>query len=799
MLSIYNKISDYIIALNFNWEIIFCNKSFLKRLNYNKEDILNLNIFRIIKNKNNNLENEIIKSEEINETLEFYSKSNEIIKINSDITVEYFNNEKSIFIVGKEMDSKPYTIKTLEDLLDNINVSTFVINEDGRYLYANKQFANTLGLTQEDLIGKDNSDYLQYDIFKEFEANNREVIQSKIPKIFNEKLVVDDNINWYESYKCPLYDGNNKFKYIVATTQNIDLSKTVSEDLSENLNRTIEKSGYNYNNKDSMDLDKILRNIGNYILDYTQASGLSILMYDKYKEGLVPFLKLKDSSKYLKNIEFIPSQIEDIYSNEYKDYLNNMYSKAKLSNLELADYMCIDDLKYAGSYMIEVGNEFIGIMSLSYSNGNSPKFNNDEYMKYICNKIGMIIKNVILSNQVFMENKMRIYTEKELEQYLNVSADLVSMVGKDGNLKRISSNWNKVLGWDEEELLSMSIKDIIHPSEIELFNETKKSNDADGQITRHIFRFKHKEGYYIDLEWSSMYIPSQEMYVTAARDITGKLEIEKEKRKLEEAVQLEVVKNEFFSNISHEFRTPINILIGTMQLINKNIEKNSLDIESLKKYVNYIKQNSYRLLRLVNNLIDISKMDIGVYELRPSNQNIVSIIEDITLSVADYTKNNKINLIFDTNIEEIITCCDPDKIERIMLNLLSNAIKYTPEDGYIEVEVNATDKDIVVSVKDSGIGIPKDKLDVIFDRFGQVDGSFNRKCEGSGMGLSIVKNLVEMHGGRINVKSKINEGSQFIFTIPIKIREDNSKSYDCDRKCKHVERCDIEFSDIYSV
>lgn len=235
-------------------------------------------------------------------------------------------------------------------------------------------------------------------------------------------------------------------------------------------------------------------------------------------------------------------------------------------------------------------------------------------------------------------------------------------------------------------------------------------------------------------------------------------------------------------------------------MINKNIEKNNIQINDLKKHTNYIKQNSYRLLRLVNNLIDINKMDIGMYELRCSNKNIINIIEDITLSVADYTKNNKINLIFDTNDEEVITYCDPDKIERIMLNLLSNAIKYTQENGFIKVKINSTKEEIIVSVKDSGVGIPKDKLDVIFDRFGQVDGSFNRKCEGSGIGLSLVKNLVEMHGGEVHVNSKVNEGSEFVFSIPIKLKEENNDNEcELDRKCKHVERCDIEFSDIYSI
>lgn len=801
MLSIYNKVSDYIVVLNYRGKIIFCNESFLKRLNYNKEDLLNLHIFEVIKNEENSVENQLIESEEINRNIYFYSKSNELVKINSNISIENLNNERSIIIIGKEVDEKSYTMEMLEDLLDNISISTFVINEEGRYLYVNKAFANILNLARDDIIGNYNYNYWDDEVYKEFELNNRDVIENKNPKIFNEKLVVNNDIQWYKSYKCPIYDENNKTKYIVATTENINLSKTISEELYKNFNRTIIKSDYNDIEYYNVDLSKILSNIGERILDYTKADGLAILMYDKNREGLIPFIKLKNFNEYFENIRFIPSTISQIYSDKNKKYFNNVYPK--ISDEPISKQICMDELDYLGNYIVELSDEFVGIISLNYSNGNSPKFNSDEYMKHICTKIAMIIKNVRLSNQVLVENRKRKYTEKELEQYLNVSVDLVSIVGIDGYLKRLSPNWHNVLGWSEAELLSMSMKEIVHPEEVEKFRRLRKDKliDIDGKIDRKIVRFKHKKGHDVYLEWSSMYISKQGIYVTAARDITGELEIEKEKRRLEEAVQLELVKNEFFSNISHEFRTPINILIGTMQLINKNIEQNNIDLENLKKYTNYIKQNSYRLLRLVNNLIDISKMDIGAYELRASNQNIINIIEDITLSVADYTKNNKINLIFDTNVEELITYCDPDKIERIMLNLLSNAIKYTPEDGNIEVDINVTEKDIIVSVKDSGVGIPSDKLDLIFDRFGQVDESFNRKCEGSGIGLSIVRNLVEMHGGNVYVKSVINEGSQFIFTIPIKLKEEHSNNYDYDydRKCKHVERCDIEFSDIYSV
>ncbi|AUN14302.1 ATP-binding protein [Paraclostridium sordellii] len=799
MVSIYNKVSDYIIVLNCMGEIIFCNESFLKRLNYNHEEILNLNIGKII-NENNNINNEIREFGEINKTLEFYSKSNELVKINSTIIMENFNGDKSIFIIGKEVQSKQYTMEILEDLLDNINVCTFAIDANGKYLYVNKHFTEMLDKKREDIIGSYNSDNWEYHIYNEFEKNNKEVFESKSPKIFNEKLIYDDNIHWYESYKAPIFDENKKPKYIVVKSKNIDLSKITSEELYKNYNRVTVENDFSGSSKKKVDLNKILKNIGKHIIDYTKADGIAMLLYDSDKEGLIPTVKLKNSKIYLENVEFIPLKKNDLYLDKYRSYFNCTFTKDKIPNLSSIDYKSIDELDYCANYIIELNDELIGMICLSYSKGNAPKFNSDEYMKYICNKIAMIINNIRLSNEVSIENKKRKYTEKELQRYLNISVDLVAIVGKDGYFKRVSPNWFDVLGWTEEELLSMKVVDIVHPKDLENFRKKNKLDSKECKITRNIIRYMHKNGKYIYLEWSSEYIGDEEIYVTTARDITRNMEIEKEKRTLEEAVKVEIIKNEFFSNISHEFRTPINIILGTMQVINKNIEKNNIQINDLKKHTNYIKQNSYRLLRLVNNLIDINKMDIGMYELRCSNKNIINIIEDITLSVADYTKNNKINLIFDTNDEEVITYCDPDKIERIMLNLLSNAIKYTQENGFIKVKINSTQEEIIVSVKDSGVGIPKDKLDVIFDRFGQVDGSFNRKCEGSGIGLSLVKNLVEMHGGGVHVNSKVNEGSEFVFSIPIKLKEENNDNEcELDRKCKHVERCDIEFSDIYSI
>ena len=210
-----------------------------------------------------------------------------------------------------------------------------------------------------------------------------------------------------------------------------------------------------------------------------------------------------------------------------------------------------------------------------------------------------------------------------------------------------------------------------------------------------------------------------------------------------------------------------------------------------------IKQNCYRLLRLVNNIIDMNKIDYGYYDIELGNYNIVSVVEDITMSVLEYIKNKGIELIFDTDTEEEIIACDPDKIERIILNLLSNAIKYTRPDGKIIVNINSDKENVYISVKDTGIGMPKQKLNKIFNRYEQIDNKLTKSFNGSGIGLSLVKSLVEMHKGKITVESKENEGSKFTITLPKK-RINNEHIKNTNLTKSRVKKCNIEFSDIYN-
>jgi len=275
------------------------------------------------------------------------------------------------------------------------------------------------------------------------------------------------------------------------------------------------------------------------------------------------------------------------------------------------------------------------------------------------------------------------------------------------------------------------------------------------------------------------------------------------KKLLDETILAETLKTEFFTNLSHELKTPLNVILSALQLLDTFTNNNDVNYkeQKFKKYSNIMKQNCYRQLRLVNNMIDITKLDAGFFELNLQNCNIVNVVESVTLSVAEYIKSKSIELIFDTDIEECIISCDPEKIERVILNLLSNSIKFTKPGGSMTVNMYDKGKNIIISIKDTGIGIPNDKLGIIFDRFRQVDRSLTRNQEGSGIGLSIVKSLVELHRGTISVSSEYGKGTEFIIVFPVIIlpkENDLCAVFEIESQ-ERIDRIHVEFSDIYSL
>lgn len=232
----------------------------------------------------------------------------------------------------------------------------------------------------------------------------------------------------------------------------------------------------------------------------------------------------------------------------------------------------------------------------------------------------------------------------------------------------------------------------------------------------------------------------------------------------EKLQELDSLKSRFFANVSHELRTPLTLIKSPLE----RLLSEPLDGTQQKKYFQIMSRNTNRLLSIINQLLDLSKLEAGRMKLETSAGDIVSFIRDTVFSFTGIAESKEIDFQYNEQITESWVYFDNDKVEKILTNLLSNAFKFTPEKGVIKVNVFKTGTDdpkLVLEVEDSGIGIPKDKLEKIFDRFYQVDSSYTREYEGTGIGLALTKELAELHGGKIEVSSE--EGLRTLFRVEI--------------------------------
>ena len=234
----------------------------------------------------------------------------------------------------------------------------------------------------------------------------------------------------------------------------------------------------------------------------------------------------------------------------------------------------------------------------------------------------------------------------------------------------------------------------------------------------------------------------------------------------EQAEESNRSKSEFLRNMSHELRTPLNHIIGFSQIIKDGIP--GPVNEEQKEFLGDILESSSHLLSLINDLLDISRIESGKETINLESVNIEATIKEVIDMFQSKKNNNELKIILNTEPFPTEILADKRKIVQILYNLLSNAVKFTKNEECITISARANKADIIISIKDTGIGLEAKSRDLIFESFGQVENNLTRKFEGTGLGLAITKNLVKLHGGKIWVESDgLGKGSTFSFTIPI--------------------------------
>lgn len=282
------------------------------------------------------------------------------------------------------------------------------------------------------------------------------------------------------------------------------------------------------------------------------------------------------------------------------------------------------------------------------------------------------------------------------------------------------------------------------PREITLFTDLKKTRDAEIRS--------------LEVEWLN-----EKAVLYFVRDISDRKEVERARLDAEESRLANKLKSEFLANMSHEIRTPLNAIVGSIDVLRR--EELS---EKQKLFIQIMQNSSKSLLALINDILDLSKIEAGQVSVEPSNIEVEELSKSLIglfLSKAR-EKNIKLSVDIRKDVPDSFMV-DGGRLKQILTNLLSNAVKFT-EVGMVEFEVSRRDDKILFTVKDTGIGIPEKDFKLIFDAFRQVDPSISKNYGGTGLGLHIVKNLVELMGGQVWVKSKLGAGSTFFIELPLK-------------------------------
>lgn len=375
-------------------------------------------------------------------------------------------------------------------------------------------------------------------------------------------------------------------------------------------------------------------------------------------------------------------------------------------------------------------------------------------------------RGLINSNLYIGKYYNSIFEYQEAVPYLKIAFNNAREVGtieQIGNAAEGLSESYSQLGQDKQELFYLKLSDRINDSlnlaemekiiELaEIYNEIEKQNEIrDLNLRRQkLIRYFSMIAFGLAL--------------VLAFVVFRNYRIKNKANKL--LAEMDQLKSRLFSNISHEFRTPLTLILGPIEEILSKTEKKPTS----KKAVKMMQRNANRLLNLVNQMLDLSKLDAGSLKLELVEKDIVKFLRVSILSFASLAEQKKINFIHKLPNEKLTTWYDPDKIEKILNNLLSNAFKFTPGGGEVKCEVKLPDpgKNLVeMSFQDTGKGIPADQLDKVFDRFHQVEGSPEREAVGTGIGLSLTKELVNLLHGDIKVESELGTGTTFIVQIPV--------------------------------
>ncbi len=669
-----------------------------------------------------------------------------------------------------ELESQSSTI------LDHIPYITWLKDVSGRYITVNQAFADSYRLKPEDIVGKTDFDICRKEKADEFHKSDQQVIQSKKEQFFKQREELPGGTAWYDTYKTPVFNKAGEVIGIAGISRDITSHALMEKTMHE------QEKNFRALLQSSSDAISILNTNGVIVFESSPKNKISDFESDElinksifetvhpddveslrhtFKEVLQsPGNQIKKEYRSLhKNRRWV--YVESIFSNQLGNPTINgiIMNSRDISDRKMSE---LKERVYHDN-LVFLSNSALELLTLS---------SKDQIYKYIPRKLTTFLEDAIVFFTLYHQEERKLIVESiegihpfedQLERLLGSKLTELSFTVDEDTLLE---NAGQVVTYTDELIKEsfshvdydklQSIRELLQVYKI--YNIVlAKDYKIFGNITimtlhKNIIRFKH-------------IIETFVHQVTVALQRSQlENELVKAKNKAEESDKL---KTAFLANMSHEIRTPMNGILGFAEMLNDN----KLSAANRKKYLDIINSNGKMLINLIDDIIDFAKIESGQVNMIQDDFSLNNLLKQVRSTfLAGRLKQTKSNVALRITKpfkdEKSYIRTDPVRLRQILTNLVGNSVKFTQE-GFIEFGYNLTaDNYLQFHVKDTGIGISKEKLGLIFERFIQADSSPSRKYGGSGLGLAISKGLVELLGGKMWAESTLNKGSAFYFTIP---------------------------------
>ncbi|MGL4344339.1 MAG: ATP-binding protein [Cellulosilyticaceae bacterium] len=621
-----------------------------------------------------------------------------------------------------------YDALDLERILDSCPGLAWIKDRNNQLAYVNKAYRDTFNKSWDEIIGK----------------QEEQICGGAISRGYIE---IEGNIHYFEVNERPIYEEGQVVGHM-GVAHDMTLEHKLQHQVDMFLVEQLATIQPHIEKNDLVDLANALEVWEYYLFSSAPSIGKAIFLYSEQAQVVEIGVKQGKCKVWKENEE---EQVARAYVKEQLQMKQLEGKVIKVKDLPESAYKEVltkTGIKYVLDSVLLFGDEIVGVISMHFNSKEEIVADvNVGYLTELSRTLAILIKNMLISKQVTTQMKKGQSARLEIQSFFELTTDYIAIVDeKSMSIQRLSKKW---LHQGDENL------------SLEEAYKRAKQEGGKSTVTR---EYKDEAHQVKVVVWHVRYIKQEAYFLVWGQDITNRRLFEKKKEAVERQIAKEKITRELLAYMSYEFEDPIT----KIEQLTEQLEQ--VDLKTENAYVGMIKGNTYRLKRLINNLLASSEERYEGNVLKRELCDLVQVIRTVVESMASYVQDSGKSIEVVTDEGVILCAVDVEKIEHIMMNLISNAFKYTDVKGHIVISVNCSLEWIEIHVIDDGEGIKADRLDRIFERFNDEDIVFTKKKEGSGIGLSTVKYLTELHGGCVDARSEWGKGTQMIVKLPYEAR-----------------------------